>query len=587
MPTQEMARVVPTIPPRDEAATSEGRPGTRPQEGRASADDALREERIRSLGVFGTSLTLHLMFLLILACIVLPGASVDKILTIFADNVVEPPPREGKGEGLGEGFEDGIPEIEVPDVPIGDIVARNVIDEGPPLALDFNDNAPSVPLSIASDTGVPVAINFGSEFGGRSSGARGALVRAGGGTPQSEAAVEKGLEWLQRHQQSDGSWSFDHRINNTCAQECSQEGTLHDCPTGATAMALLAFLGAGHTPDQGKYKDEVKKGLLYLRRSMQIDENGGDLRGEASNRMHSGMYVQGLATIALCEAYAMSVPQATPPAAEQNTGKNRGEIIEAERDESDEPTEVKIEKRRSKQARKTARKPARRKSTRVSKAIGLEEAAQQAIDFIMNAQDPNGGGWRYVPLMKGDTSVVGWQVMALQSARAGSLSTRPEVFERVQYFLDSVSAEEGSQYGYMSPQIGQHSTTAIGLLCRMYVGWNRDNPGLRRGVEILSEVGPDFGDMYYNYYATQVMHHWGGEAWQKWNATMRDHLVYTQVKDGHAAGSWNVADAHGTQGGRLYMTCLCIMTLEVYYRHLPLYQRETLEKVLMGKKTPQ
>jgi hypothetical protein len=121
----------------------------------------------------------------------------------------------------------------------------------------------------------------------------------------------------------------------------------------------------------------------------------------------------------------------------------------------------------------------------------------------------------------------------------------------------------------------------------MYMGWNRDNPGLRRGIEILSESGPDFGDMYYNYYATQVMHHWGGEAWNKWNRVMRDHLIETQIREGHATGSWDVADEHGTSGGRLYMTTLCIMTLEVYYRHLPLYQRETLDQVLMGKKPPQ
>ncbi|MCP4171260.1 MAG: hypothetical protein GY758_10870, partial [Fuerstiella sp.] len=81
-----------------------------------------------------------------------------------------------------------------------------------------------------------------------------------------------------------------------------------------------------------------------------------------------------------------------------------------------------------------------------------------------------------------------------------------------------------------------------------------------------------------NYYATQVMLHYGGEKWQKWNAVMRDHLVATQIKEGHESGSWGIlnadgkpADAHGARAGRLYMTCLCTMTLEVYYRHLPLY----------------
>ena len=67
------------------------------------------------------------------------------------------------------------------------------------------------------------------------------------------------------------------------------------------------------------------------------------------------------------------------------------------------------------------------------------------------------------------------------------------------------------------------------------------------------------------------MMYYGGEHWRKWNSVMRDHLVNTQIKEGHAAGSWNLADDHGGRVGRLYMTCLCTMTLEVYYRHLPLY----------------
>ena len=45
--------------------------------------------------------------------------------------------------------------------------------------------------------------------------------------------------------------------------------------------------------------------------------------------------------------------------------------------------------------------------------------------------------------------------------------------------------------------------------------------------------------MYYNYYATQVLHHWGGRHWEKWNERMRSRLVSTQTKSGHGAGSWN------------------------------------------------
>ena len=95
----------------------------------------------------------------------------------------------------------------------------------------------------------------------------------------------------------------------------------------------------------------------------------------------------------------------------------------------------------------------------------------------------------------------------------------------------------------------------------------------------LDKVKPQSNNMYFNYYATQVMHHWGGEEWTRWNEVMRDHLIRTQhpLKDGHLAGSWDIADPHGGGGGRLYMTCLSIMTLEVYYRHLPMYSREKIK----------
>ena len=84
----------------------------------------------------------------------------------------------------------------------------------------------------------------------------------------------------------------------------------------------------------------------------------------------------------------------------------------------------------------------------------------------------------------------------------------------VRHFLDSVQYDDGAQYGYQDPQPRQ-TTTAIGLLCRMYLGWKKDNPALERGVQWLVERGPAENDMYYNYYATQVMHQFGGELWKK------------------------------------------------------------------------
>mgnify|MGYP001040963044 CR=1 FL=1 len=121
-------------------------------------------------------------------------------------------------------------------------------------------------------------------------------------------------------------------------------------------------------------------------------------------------------------------------------------------------------------------------------------------------------------------------------------------------------------------------TTAIGLLCRMYLGWKHENEALKRGVEWVSNQGPSMSggaNMYYNYYGTQVCRQFGDEVWDKWNSKMRDFLVNSQSKDGPAQGSWYFAGGHGAEaGGRLYNTSLATMVLEVYYRHMPIYQQQ-------------
>jgi hypothetical protein len=84
--------------------------------------------------------------------------------------------------------------------------------------------------------------------------------------------------------------------------------------------------------------------------------------------------------------------------------------------------------------------------------------------------------------------------------------------------------------------------------------------------------------MYFNYYTTQVLHHYGGPQWDQWNQQMRDYLVESQVRHGHEHGSWFFPDEHALAGGRLYTTAMCVMILEVYYRHLPLYGARSIDE---------
>jgi hypothetical protein len=346
----------------------------------------------------------------------------------------------------------------------------------------------------------------GGGFEGRVGERKAALVVGRGGNEQSEHAVALGLAWLAAHQGQDGGWRFD-LSKDPCAGRCGNSGTA-GTSTGATGLALLAFLGAGHTQLEGGYRDVVHRGLYYLRNRMFIGPEGGDLQ-------EGTMYAQGIAAIALCEAYALT------------------------------------------------------------RDAELLMPAQRAIDFICHAQH-SAGGWRYYPGQPGDTTVFGWQMMALKSAVMAGLDVPSPTIALAERFLDSVQADDGSQYGYLRPG-KDPGPTAIGLLIRMYTGWPREDSRLGRGVAVLARHGPSPTDMYFNYYATQVLHHYDGPSWPQWNEPMRDHLIRTQATTGHERGSWFFEDRHGVQGGRLYTTAMCVMILEVYYRHMPLYDTRAVE----------
>jgi len=398
-------------------------------------------------------------------------------------------------------------------------VAETLANSQAPVALNINDLQPTVMLDESTLEGL-AKLDFSNETSGRTEAARAAMVKKFGGTSASEAAVASGLRWLAQHQSEDGGWSFDHASHAECNGQCSQPGEMTECRIAATGLALLAYLGGGHTSASGSYQQQVQRGIEFLVKTGKLTSGGFDLRGElAPNHGHAAYYSHGIATIALCEAYAIT---------QDDTLKAR---------------------------------------------------AQGAINFILASQDSRSGGWRYQPLEAGDTSVVGWQMMALQSGRNAGLMVPPQALKMVERFLNTKQSNRGSQYAYLEADQPSAPMTAVGLLCRMYLGWNQRDGRLKLGVIYLDDQKPSRNNMYYNYYATQVLHHWGGEEWARWNEVMRDQLVQTQhtEKDGHLAGSWDVADPHGSAGGRHYMTCLAVMTLEVYYRHLPLYQRDKLK----------
>ena len=459
------------------------------------------------------SMVVHVVVLLLLALMTLPPPVVEDARQL----VVAPGKDEQLEEIIEELVDEPLEEIAVTNMVFESRVEQEVMDVSP--FDEMEAAAVSVELSDFGLEHAPKAdlLNQVGAFSGNALDGRGSgkakLVVSAGGNEGSERAVALGLKWLAEHQLPDGGWSFNHTLCPRCNGQCRNPGNLAEARNGATGMALLPFLGAGQTHKTGMYKDQVKAGLYFLVNHMNVSAQGGSMYEGGGS-----MYSHGIASIVLCEAYAMTHDK------------------------------------------------------------GLYAPAQQALNFIAYAQDPVGGGWRYTPRQAGDTSVVGWQIMAMKSGHMGYLRVPPITVQKAFRFLDSVQANNGANYGYTDPGSGE-ATTAIGLLCRMYLGWNKENPALERGVQWISEQGPSPSNMYYNYYATQVMRHWEGDAWKKWNAAMRDQLVSSQGLKGHEEGSWVMPAGHvSDRGGRLYCTSMATMILEVYYRHLPIYRKQSTEE---------
>lgn len=412
------------------------------------------------------------------------------------------------GGDAGEGDTDGI-EFDISgsaNLGLSDADALDVVPIPSPTAMDLTQGLTiETPIINAPSLG---AVEMG--FQGRSGNLKGALLRAYGGTQATEDAVQMGLEWLMRRQTVGGSWALAGNFANPSDYQCR---------VGATAMALIAFAGAGHTHISGDFQPVVEKGVLALL-TMQND-SGIFFRDDAPSNFAS--YAHAQATIALCELYGM-------------TQDSR-----------------------------------------------LRQPCERALQAAMQWQDRS-GGWRYEPAVGADLSVTGWFLMALVSGRTAGFDIDPGVLDRAGDYVKTTSLEGGRRFSYMaSSQWGTDAMSAEGLLCQLYLGKSKTSPEILEGAAILNEspvtVEVNDRDYYYWYYASQLMHHLGGQPWQKWNDVMKVELPAMQQKDGVDRGSWPPrGDHHAERAGRLYSTAMSIFCLEVYYRHMPLYSDKAVGK---------
>ncbi len=354
-------------------------------------------------------------------------------------------------------------------------------------------------------------------FSSRGSGSRAAAVASGGGTADSERAVAAATNWLARHQNPDGGWGCAGFTRQCKDPSCSA----HAAKAGGTdyPMAATAF------------------GLLPFLAAGQTHKTAGPYKGviergllwmsknqdPKTGRLGGGnMYEHGLATIAVCEAYGLS------------------------------------------------------------KDPGLKRMAEGGVAYIVDAQNDSSGGWHYSanPPTVGDTSVVGWQLMGLKSAQMAGLPVPPATLTKSQKFLKSVSkGKAGGLFSYGPDSGPTPAMSAVGLLCNQYSGMKRTDPAMVEGLNyVMSNLGAAKSNSYFLYYATQVMHNLPGPEWDTWNRNARKHLIGTQIKEGCASGSWT---SNGHDAGPVMSTSIHALTLEVYYRYLPLYQLDNKKQAMM------
>jgi len=372
-------------------------------------------------------------------------------------------------------------------------------------------------------------------FGYRDGGGRKRAVARFGGSPATESAVEAALRWLARHQEKNGSWSG---ARNGDGSHGHVRGLERGADAGLTGLALLAFLGAGHTHKVGRFKGNVNRAVRWLIRNQ---EKKGRMAGAVYTKpwhRPGGGYGHAIAGLALAEAYGMS------------------------------------------------RDPL------------LRGPAQAAVDYSLRAQQTY-SGWRYFPKWgkkegtNADVSVTGWYVMQLKSAKIAGLRVDGAGFQGAQNLVDKCTDEKGRS-GYSGKAARRPAMTAVALVCRLFMGARNTDPMIRGGTTDLCRYLPDWkgnyrgnpgGDtgFYYWYYATLAMFQAGGDKWTRWNTALKPTLVNNQCKGGpmdgseqDLDGSWHPnAGNHGNvrKGMRTLSTALGALTLEVYYRYLPMYAK--------------
>lgn len=398
------------------------------------------------------------------------------------------------------------------------------------------------PSGGASGGGAQAFTPGGGSHGLRGQGRSGEGLRRNGGSAETEDAVELGLAWLASVQDSDGRWDSDgymtHYLRNASAMDRGAEGMgLGRNDVGITGLCLMAFTGAGYVHTEGRYSQTVRQAKDYLLVNQRVEDGGFGLERDPNR---PDMYGHCLAALGLCDLYLQSGDQK------------------------------------------------------------LRTPLQRALTYLLELQGP-GGGWDYTQRWPGslgsftasqrnDLSISGWAIMALVAGREAGFEVPRENLMRLHKFLETATLDDGdaiyANQGTRADARGL-AMVAVSNVSRRLLGEPNDSPVQQRQREKLSRNPPDWGkagellgsNEYAWYYGSVAMllgrdATGGDNRWREWNAALKRTLLDNQCKAGPRKGSFDPAGhwaRHG--GGRLYMTAMCVLNLEIYYRYEPEYLR--------------
>jgi hypothetical protein len=318
--------------------------------------------------------------------------------------------------------------------------------------------------------------------------------------PAADAAIHRALENLKSVQEADGSW---------------KSGGFGKA-TSVTSLAVMAFLSAGHVPDEpGPYRECILRGVRYVLASQKPN---GML---VSNTSHGPMYCHGISTLMLAEVAGMTSDPAL--------------------------------------------------------ATEISAALSRAVDLIIKAQDlhkdaSNAGGWRYQPTSRdSDISVSGWQVMALRAAKSAGCAVPSDNIDRAIDYLKRCAVPKQGGFGYQPGQGPNNPRTGTGVLALEICGAHL-TPEAIAGADYLLKHPPRWSSEYFFYevyYCSQAMFQMGDHYFQDYYPKLVTILLAHQDRD----GSWLSGDGNDRSGGRSYCTAAAVLALAVEYRYLPIYQR--------------